>query len=112
MTEWKPPLDTTDRAVTQRRWVAETERFEAAKALAEKPYGQPANKSEMLQSAVTSAKQMAVHYGAHPDQAPALDHNATDEEIDAFKKIVHDWNYSVKDHKDLILDAMIHETVD
>ena len=55
---------------------------------------------------------MAVHYGAHPDQAPTLDHNATDEEIDAFKKTVHDWNYSVKDHKDVILDAMIHETVD
>ena len=27
MTEWKQSLDTTDRAVTQRRWVAETERF-------------------------------------------------------------------------------------
>ena len=55
---------------------------------------------------------MAVHYGAHPDQAPTLDHNATDDEIDEFKQVIRDWKYSVKDHKDLILDAMIHETVD
>ena len=27
MTEWKQSLDTTDRAVTQKRWVAEIERF-------------------------------------------------------------------------------------
>jgi len=112
MTEWKQSLDTNNSAVAQRRWVAETERFEATKALAEKLYGQPNNKSDMLQSAVSSAKQMAVHYGVHPDQAPTLSHNATDDEIDAFKQVIRDWKYSVKDHKDLILDAMIHETVD
>ena len=55
---------------------------------------------------------MAVHYGAHPDQAPTLDHNATDDEIDEFKQVIRDWKYSVKDHKDLILDTMIHEDVD
>ena len=96
MTEWKKSLDTNNRAVAHRRWVAETERFEAAKALAEKLYGQPTNKSEMLQSAVTSAKQMAVHYGVHPDQAPTLSHNATDDEINAFKQVIRNWNYSVK----------------
>jgi len=112
MTEWKKSVDTTDFAVARRRWVAETERFEAAKALAEKLYGQPTNKSEMSQSAVTAAKQMAVHYGVHPDQAPKLDHNATDEEINGFKQAIRYWNYSVKDHKDLILDTMIHEDVD
>jgi integrase len=112
MAEWKQSLDTNNSAVAQRRWVAETERFEATKALAETLYGQPTNKSEMLQSAVTSAKQMAVNYGVHPDQAPTLDHNATDEEIDAFKQIVHNWNYSIKDHKDLILNLMSDETID
>lgn len=50
MTEWKQSLDTNNSAVAQRRWVAETKRFEATKALAEKLYGQPTNKSEMLQS--------------------------------------------------------------
>ena len=66
----------------------------------------------MIQSAVSSAKQMAVHYGVHPDQAPTLDHNATDDEIDEFKQVIRDWKYSVEDHKDLILEAMIDETVD
>ena len=53
-----------------------------------------------------------MNYGVHPDQAPTLDHNATDAEIDAFKQIIYDWNYSVKDHKDLILNIMSHETID
>ena len=112
MTEWKQSLDTNNSAVAQRRWVAETERFEATKALAEKLYGQSNNKSDMLQSAVSSAKQMAVHYGVHPDQAPTLSHNATDDEINEFKQVIRDWKYSVRDHKDLILDAMIDKTVD
>ena len=112
MTEWKQSLDTNNSAVAQRRWVTETERFEANKALAEQLHGQPTSKSDMLQSAVSSAKQMAVHYGVHPDQAPTLSHNATDDEINAFKQVIRDWIYSVKDHKDLILDAMIHESVD
>ena len=112
MTEWKQSLDTNNSAVAQRRWVTETERFEANKALAEQLHGQPTSKSDMLQSAVSSAKQMAVHYGVHPDQAPTLSHNATDDEINAFKQVIRDWNYSVKDHKDLILDTMIHEDVD
>ena len=54
--EWKQCLDTNNSAFAQRRWIAETERFDATKALAETLYGQPTNKSEMLQSAVTSAK--------------------------------------------------------
>lgn len=112
MTEWKQSLDTNNSAVAQRRWVAETERFEATKALAEKLYGQPNNKSDMLQSAVSSAKQMAVHYGVHPDQAPTLSHNATDDEINEFKQVIRDWKYSIGDHKDLLNMFIIEESVD
>jgi hypothetical protein len=57
MAEWKQSLDTNNSAVAQRRLVAETERFEATKTLAEQLHGQPTNKSDMLQSTISSAKQ-------------------------------------------------------
>ena len=73
LTEWKKALDTKIESVAQRRWVVENERFEATKRLAEQLlHGEPPKTQKVEQSAISSAKQMAVKYGVHPDQAPDL----------------------------------------
>ena len=113
LTEWKKALDTKIESVAQRRWVAENERFEATKRKAEEllhgevPKTQPSN-----QSAISSAKQMAVKYGVHPDQAPTLGVDATNEQIQNFPQKIKEWKLKVQEHEELLLDFILDEYID
>ena len=113
LTEWKKALDTKIESVAQRRWVAENERFEATKRKAEEllhgevPKTQPSN-----QSAISLAKQMAVKYGVHPDQAPTLGVDATNEQIQNFPQKIKEWKLKVQEHEELLLDFILDEYID
>ncbi|MDB9698408.1 hypothetical protein OAA52_03090, partial [Planktomarina temperata] len=64
LTEWKKALDTKIESVAQRRWIAENELFEDAKRIAEQLlHGDAPRTQKADQSAISSAKQMAVKYG-------------------------------------------------
>ena len=113
LTEWKKALNTKIESVAQRRWVVENERFEATKRLAEQfLHGEPPKTKKVEQSAISSAKQTAVKYGVHPDQAPALGVDATEEDIQNFPQKIKEWKLKVKDHQDLLLDIISDEYVD
>ena len=55
---------------------------------------------------------MAVKYGVHPDQAPTLGVDATQEEIQNFPKKIKEWKLKVQEHKDLLLDFIRDEYID
>ena len=113
LTEWKKALDTKIESVAQRRWIAENERFEDAKRIAEQLlHGDAPRTQKADQSAISSAKQMAVKYGVHPDQAPTLGVDATQEEIQNFPKKIKEWTLKVQEHKDLLLDFIEDEYID
>ena len=54
-------------------------------------HGEPPKTKKVEQSAISSAKQTAVKYGVHPDQAPALGVDATEEDIQNFPQKVKEW---------------------
>ena len=113
LTEWKKALDTKIESVAQRRWVVENERFEATKRLAEQLlHGEPPKAQKVEQSAISSAKQMAVKYGVHPDQAPALGIDATEEDIQNFPQKIKEWKLKVQEHQELLLDIISEEYID
>ena len=113
LTEWKKALNTKIESVAQRRWVVENEHFEATKRLAEQLlHGKSPTTQNVEQSAIPSAKQTAVKYGVHPDQAPALGVDATEEDIQNFPQKIKEWKLKVQEHKELLLDIITDEYVD
>jgi len=113
LTEWKKALDTKIESVAQRRWAAENERFEDTKRIAEQlSHGKAPRTQGANQSAISSAKHTAIKYGVHPDQAPTLSVDATDEEIQNFSQKIKEWKLKVQEHKDLLLDLIEDEYID
>jgi hypothetical protein len=55
---------------------------------------------------------MAVKYGVHPDQAPTLGIDATEEDIQNFSHKINEWKLKVQEHQDLLLDIISDEYVD
>ena len=110
MWEWKQALNTKLEAVARRRWVKENERFGAAKDLAQQVLqGVPLTEAQLQQSALSAANRTAIEFGVHPDQAPTLTVDATEEEIQAFPSIDKAWNDKVKHHQE-ILAEFIHDS--
>ena len=83
MTEWKASLQTTDERVAHKQWLKVNEQYEATKNLAEKLL---AKRNLSSSEAITAGKHITLEAGIHPDQAPVLRADATQEEINSFEE--------------------------
>ena len=109
MTEWKASLQTTDERVAHKQWLKVNEQYEATKNLAEKLL----NKRNLSSSeAITAGKHLTLEAGIHPDQAPVLKADATEEEINSFEERVLAWNKNLEEQRDLLLDVLYDEHID
>ena len=90
MQEWKSSLHTKDRQTAQRKWVEENQKFDEAEKLATIiAHAQQGTVSAY--GSVQMAKQIALDAGFHPDQAPQLPTNPTDDDWTEFKVQRKDW---------------------
>jgi len=110
MTEWKQSLYTTNEAEAHRNWLAENEKYEAAKLSAEVSLGGPIAHKSYTVSAI--AKQLTVQEGIHPDQGPRLDVSATLEDIAAFPKRLEEWRNRLAEKSELMLEIIADNSVD
>ncbi len=109
MTEWKQSLHTKSEAEARRRWLSENEHFEATKYSAEQAiYGVKLPENETHQSAISAAKETALRLGVHPDQAPTLTVDATENEILDFRRKALAWKVKIQEHQDILAD-IIHD---
>ena len=110
MTEWKKALITTVEAEARKRWYVENERFEAALTLAEllrtNPEDAPAS------AHIARAKELVMHFGVNPDDAPTLGPQATDADIEVFRAKSRAWNAKVSEFTDSLIDTLEDLTED
>ena len=109
MTEWKASLQTTDERVAHKQWLKVNEQYEATKNLAEKLL---AKRNLSSSEAITAGKNITLEAGIHPDQAPVLKADATQEEINSFEERVLAWNKNLEEKRDLLLDVLYDEHID
>ena len=111
MREWKQSFHTKDRQTAQRCWAEENTKFDQAEkvALAIKR-GQLSNTSGY--DALQIAKQIAVEAGFHPDQAPKLAPDATDEDWKTYKEERSLWLEWLKEQRQLIAETDAEERTD
>ena len=105
-TEWKRAFKTKSEPIAQKLWVKENRQFEEALSAAE--YLQSNTNLTSSGDAIATAKQIAIQYGVHPEQAPSLDHTATNEDIAKFSRKLKKWKKRVAEHQGL-LEALIYE---
>lgn len=106
-TEWKAALRTKSSTIAQQLWVNENKQYEKVLAAAE--YLRNNTSLVSTDNAIATAKQVAIKYGVHPEQAPKLDINATATDIAEFSQKVSEWKKLVSDHEDLLL-SLIHDS--
>lgn len=104
-TEWKCSLKTKSATLAQELWVKENRQYEKALSVAE--FYHDKSNSPSTTDAIAAAKQMAINYGVHPEQAPILDYKASEAEIADFSRKVGEWNDLVSEHQEL-LAFLIH----
>lgn len=113
MTEWKKALDTKLETEALRRWAIENERFEAAKANAKQVLqGVPLTAAQLQQSALSAANRTAIEYGVHPDQAPTLTVDATEEELLSFPHRAKEWKAKNQHHQQELAEFIHDEYID
>jgi hypothetical protein len=104
--EWKAALRTKSPTIAQNLWVKENQQYE--KVLRASEYLHDSSGPSSTTEAVATAKQMALKYNVHPEQAPRLDASATKAEIDDFPRRVAEWNDRVFEHQ-VLLALIINE---
>ena len=111
MQEWKSSLHTKDRQTAQRKWVEENQKFDEAEKLATIiAHAQQGTVSAY--GSVQMAKQIALDAGFHPDQAPQLPTNPTDDDWTEFKVQRKDWLEWVDLQRKLIAETDAEERTD
>ena len=111
MREWKSSLHTNNRQIASRRWMEENQKFDAAEKLAN-TIAQGQQRNLPAYDAVQRAKHIAQDAGFHPDQAPQLPLNATDDDIEKFKVERKDWFAWLDLHRQLIAETDSDERTD
>jgi hypothetical protein len=108
--EWKAALKTKSPTIAQDLWVKENRQYE--KFLSASVNLHDSSNSFSTTEAVATAKQMAIEYKVHPEQAPSLDASATDAEINDFSRRVRDWNLHVDEHQELLASIIYDNCID
>ena len=108
--EWKAALKTKSPTIAQQLWVNENKQYEKVQAAAE--YLRNKTEFQSTDDSIATAKQVAIRYGVHPEQAPKLDVNATHAEIAEFPQKISEWKQLVCEHKELLQSLIYENTVD
>jgi len=106
--EWKAALKTKSPTIAQQLWVNENQQYEKVQAAAE--YLRNNTEFQSTEDSIATAKQVAIRYGVHPEQAPKLDVNATHAEIAEFPQKISEWKRLVCEHEELLLSLIYENT--
>jgi integrase len=103
MQEWKASFRTKDPLTAQRLWVLENKQFDEAERVAEiVARGQLVNLSN--NDALKAAKQIAMEAGFHPDQAPIMPKDPTDQDWQTYKREREEWQTWLSIQRDILRD--------
>lgn len=108
--EWKAALKTKSPTIAQQLWVNENQQYEKVQAAAE--YLRNNTEFQSTEDSIATAKQVAIRYGVHPEQAPKLDVNATPAEIAEFPQKISEWKRLVFQHEELLQSLIYANSVD
>jgi integrase len=109
-TEWKCAFKTKSATIAQELWVKENRQYDKALSAAE--YLHDNTNLTSTTDAIATAKQMAIKYGVHPEQAPKLDFKASKDEIADFSRKVSEWRDLVSEHQELLAFLIYDNHID